>query len=703
MEFFDSATTGFMLEAVQAGDAQRLRALAAVNGGATPVQLTACLAGLLFTAAPGSTAMLRCLLAMGASPTAQLGGAPLDTVQRLVSSSRTTSQLLCRPPIVIAACRLQPEAVELLMQHGAVVPRTVGESAGMLPLLAYWSQYLPAGGEHPAALATLGLLLRGGADPLAIDITPQYPDLTVRGRAGTFAGFFLTCRSPPLLGAAVRHVLEQCREGGRVLAPQQVAQMCMAAHLAGPALQDEAEQLLAQAVLAGNCFPGASRALVRVAAGSTQRAAGKAPRVAPELAESYRQRRASAGPALQAGPSSRHGSPRAGALGLPPLGLGSAHRHRQDWLLSLHLRRQQAAAACQEGAGEEGQAEAEEDTVAVRHTEWQRTLRAQLVADAAMHGAADLLAVLLGQGASPSQAVPWLYPPEALPPRGIAYDIPTSLPSRSGDRSPLALAAAGGQRDAMAVLLRHGAQADAAVLRHAVWSLNPAGVEALLSLWPGALPPSAPSSYAEGALNCPILLLLQRHLEASAVAAVRAAAELRCLEASAVAIMDLLVGAGVRINVYRDMCGRGPDGVWRMGRFVGLQHAELDRLKVEGRNRLLWEAYTRPAWSKAAHRQFRPSYKAAVREFLLVSRFGEDKHWKQLQAGAAAAEEGQAAGPSRRSSAGGSRRCSAAGGSPGRAGSSEVALAVLGQLPEELLLQIIAAAAYPLSSWVRAA
>lgn len=37
-----------------------------------------------------------------------------------------------RPPIVIAACLLQIQAVELLMQHGAVVPPTVGDPGGEL-------------------------------------------------------------------------------------------------------------------------------------------------------------------------------------------------------------------------------------------------------------------------------------------------------------------------------------------------------------------------------------------------------------------------------------------------------------------------------------------------------------------------------------------------------------------------------------------
>lgn len=115
--------------------------------------------------------------------------------------------------------------------------------------------------------------------------------------------------------------------------------------------------------------------------------------------------------------------------------------------------------------------------------------------------------------------------------------------------------------------------------------------------------------------------------------------------------------------------------------------------------RLLWQAYTRPAWSKAAHQAFHPAFRAATREFLLVARCGENK--RRQERAAAAAE--QAAGLGRRSCGGGSRRCSAAGCRPGCAGCSEVALAALGRLPEEVLLQIVAATAYPLSSWVRGA
>lgn len=156
-----------------------------------------------------------------------------------------------------------------------------------------------------------------------------------------------------------------------------------------------------------------------------------------------------------------------------------------------------------------------------------------------------------------------------------------------------------------------------------MWALNPAGVAALLSLWPGSPPPSTPSSFATGLLHCPVLLLLQRHVEASVVAAGRALAavvppgqpyvvmrrvvaqlaaaerrataqaqlmlaaapgggaerfaqhapagaeqerrevawaeaafgalqpQLRRLQAAAVRVMDLLVDAGLRINVYR--------------------------------------------------------------------------------------------------------------------------------------------------------
>lgn len=275
----------------------------------------------------------------------------------------------------------------------------------------------------------LRLLLRSGADPLAFGGTSQHPDPAVRGRAGPLPGFFLTCRSPLLLGVAVRHVLQQCREGSRVLAPTSVAQLCLAAHLAGPPLANEAEQLLAQVLLQGNCFPRAGYAPAPRAHSSCPGPAGKESGGAPEPT-AQRQCRASgggAGPSSssrpnsasatqrhdlahfahmrveavesddEAGPSSRFGSQHAAAPGSPPLFPGSPHRLRRDWLLSLRLRRQQGAgvrggAEEREGLGEAGGARAAPDARAA----WQRGLRAQLVADAALHGATDLLEVLLG-------------------------------------------------------------------------------------------------------------------------------------------------------------------------------------------------------------------------------------------------------------------------------------------------------------------
>lgn len=265
----------------------------------------------------------------------------------------------------------------------------------------------------------LRLLLRGGADPLATDSPPTAPDLAgvVRGRAGPVGGFLLTCRSPLLLGAAVLHVLEQCRAGGRVLAPPQVAQLCLAAHLAGPPLAEVAEQLLAQAALQGNCFPGAGpRPLLARPHGGAARPAGQERFPAPGLAGHQCQRFAGDGASPsrvhrlaqlssmghvdahddEAGPSSSQGSQRGATQGPGGADLGSAHRHRRDLLLSLRLRRQQEAAARRDGSEDEGEGRepglhAELDA----RGRWEVKLRAQLVADAAMHGAADLLAVLL--------------------------------------------------------------------------------------------------------------------------------------------------------------------------------------------------------------------------------------------------------------------------------------------------------------------
>lgn len=81
---FDPDTTRHLLEAAQAGNVERLLALAAVDG-ATPATLTACLASTLFTGMQGF-AMLRCLLSIGASPNAQLSGELMRTVSSVVGT-----------------------------------------------------------------------------------------------------------------------------------------------------------------------------------------------------------------------------------------------------------------------------------------------------------------------------------------------------------------------------------------------------------------------------------------------------------------------------------------------------------------------------------------------------------------------------------------------------------------------------------------
>lgn len=123
----------------------------------------------------------------------------------------------------------------------------------------------------------------------------------------------------------------------------------------------------------------------------------------------------------------------------------------------------------------------------------------------------------------------------------------------ANERTPLALAAAAGHARCVAVLLRHGAAVDLATLRHAVWSLSVPGVQALLAAGRGRLPPTQPCTLAEGPLNCPVVLLLVRHLELAAAAAARPrpAASLAALASQAVRIMDLLLDAGYRIKVYR--------------------------------------------------------------------------------------------------------------------------------------------------------
>lgn len=81
----------------------------------------------------------------------------------------------------------------------------------------------------------------------------------------------------------------------------------------------------------------------------------------------------------------------------------------------------------------------------------------------------SLPAAPCSQGASPSRSVRWHRPvPNDEAGQG-AQAVYTAMYAAVGDaeRSPLALAAAGGHREAVALLLRHGAQLDLPSLRHA--------------------------------------------------------------------------------------------------------------------------------------------------------------------------------------------------------------------------------------------
>ena len=75
--------------------------------------------------------------------------------------------------------------------------------------------------------------------------------------------------------------------------------------------------------------------------------------------------------------------------------------------------------------------------------------------------------------------------------------------------------------------------------------------------------------------------------------------------------------------------------------------------------RWLWDAFTRPKWSPATHRQHPDAFRRAVRAFLLAAHRG----------------------------AGGGQRGRGAG-------------AGLGRVPQELLLQVVGAAAGPASAWM---
>ncbi|PSC72966.1 hypothetical protein C2E20_3604 [Micractinium conductrix] len=778
-DLFGVAGTGDVtrraLDLVQAGDIDGLAAVLTASTVAGVKQSCLSLAAYL-----GALEPLRVLLERGAAEAE--GSAELSCLAELLHvvapQSPADRALLGTPAVAIAACRLHVEALDLLLRHCTVLPGVGDEARGSLPLLPYWAAGLSAdAADSPAALAVLRRLLAAGADPLQSHVVPHPAAGTgvarglVRGRNGHIASFLLTCSSPALLGAAVQHVLAGCAEGRRAeLSPSDVAVMLVAARLAG--LEAESDALAAQAVSQGTCFPIADNAeRGERASGSTQRRAAAAHCRA--AAAVHGPRSASASPSRSSGPSSSGAGPSSGGTRPPWFHMSPwdpdhspSRGERRAWLLEQSLRRRWhqaqpggAAAAGADGAGTGAAAaaaaagdlveagwEEEVELPSASASQRQQHLRAQLVADAAAHGLNDVLALLLGQGASPSAKVMWV--PDPQPPG--ASGIPATLPPPTGMRCPLALAAAGGHASTMAQLLHHGALPDLSVLRHAVWSMNAEGVAGLLKLWTGSPPRISPSSYAEAALHCPILLLLHRHLELTWVAAARAAAatvpssaslsalntmsaalsrtagglwetnapaaalagppvvppahhgwmiaaakraapELASLEASAVSIMDALHTAGYRIHIYRDMCGRGADGVWRMGRMEGLQPDELEKLRVRGRNRLVWDAYCRLAWSRATHKRFHPRFRAAAAELLLVARCGETKLEAQ-------AESGEGAGSSRRAA----RRGASSDGGAGSESAASVAVAALGRLPQELVDRIIAEAAYPLSNWVHA-
>ena len=107
------------------------------------------------------------------------------------------------------------------------------------------------------------------------------------GRSGTCCSFMLTCTCPALLGAGVQHVLRQCAaaSGGRELSRQEVAVLLVAARLAG--LQEEAEQLLADASLRP-CFRAGALAVAPGAPADSCRRPGARLALSPAMRDKRR-------------------------------------------------------------------------------------------------------------------------------------------------------------------------------------------------------------------------------------------------------------------------------------------------------------------------------------------------------------------------------------------------------------------------------
>ncbi|KAL4452360.1 hypothetical protein ABPG75_008022 [Micractinium tetrahymenae] len=111
---------------------------------------------------------------------------------------------------------------------------------------------------------------------------------------------------------------------------------------------------------------------------------------------------------------------------------------------------------------------------------------------------------------------------------------------------------------------------------------------------------------------------------------------------------------------------------------------------VHRRCRFLWLVLNQQPWTPGCHRAFPAPFKRAARAFLLAAH-------RQAALGVAAAEAAAAAEADAEAAA--AAAAAAADGGGGVQQEGQAASWCLGALPDGVLLQIIAAAAYPLSAW----
>jgi hypothetical protein len=114
----------------------------------------------------------------------------------------------------------------------------------------------------------------------------------------------------------------------------------------------------------------------------------------------------------------------------------------------------------------------------------------------------------------------------------------------------------------------------------AVWAMNAEGLAELLTVRGGGaaapqLPSTLPSSYGESVLHCPVLLLLQRHLEVAVATSARAVlATVPARRTPAVVTLETVLACVVRVPPPRG------EGAWVA---AAVQHAAPELAELEGR------------------------------------------------------------------------------------------------------------------------